>query len=51
MSVHVNVRVSKIMRTSIKASLRTYGTYANCHIQKLKIIDDVIRLEFGECLL
>ena len=50
MSVHVNVRVSKIMRTSIKASLRTYGTYANCHIQKLKI-DDVIKLEFGECLL
>ena len=30
MSVRVNVRMSKIMRTLIKVELRTYSTYANC---------------------
>ena len=30
MSVRVNVRMSKIMRTPIKVSVRTYATYANC---------------------
>ena len=30
MSVHVNVRMSKIMRTSIKVDVRTYVMYANC---------------------
>ena len=30
MSVRVNVRKSKIMRTSIKVSVLTYATYVNC---------------------
>ena len=30
MSVRVNVRMSKIMRTPIKVSVHTYATYANC---------------------
>ena len=30
MSVRVNVRTSKIMRTPIKVAVRTYATYANC---------------------
>ena len=30
MSVHANVRMSKIMCTSIKVGKRTYATYANC---------------------
>ena len=30
MSVRVNVRISKIMRTPIKVGVRMYTTYANC---------------------
>ena len=30
MSVRVNVRKSKIMRTSVKVSVLTYATYVNC---------------------
>ena len=33
MSVHLNVRISKVMRTPIKKGVRTYATYAtyaNC---------------------
>ena len=30
MSVRVKVRISKIMRTSIKVGVRTYATYTNC---------------------
>ena len=30
MSVRVNVRMSKIMRTPIQVGVRTYATYANC---------------------
>ena len=30
MSVLVNVRMSKIMRTLVKVGVRTYATYANC---------------------
>ena len=30
MSVRVNVRIFKIMRTPIKVEERTYVTYANC---------------------
>ena len=34
MSVRVNVRMSKIMRTPKKVDVRTYTTYANCRILK-----------------
>ena len=37
MSVRVNVRMSKIMRTPKKVGLRTYTTYANCQTLLLKL--------------
>ena len=36
MSVHVNVRMSTIMRTPMKLGVHTYATYANCRTLKLK---------------
>ena len=38
MSEHVNVRMSKIMRTPIKVGTRTYATYANCRTLNTKKI-------------
>ena len=36
MSIHVNVRMSKIMRTPIKVGVRRYAMYANCRTQYLQ---------------
>ena len=38
MSVRVKVRISKIMRTSIKVGVRTYATYTNCRTLTIILI-------------
>ena len=39
MSVRVNVRMSKIMRTPIKVGVSTYATYTNCRTLNEDIIN------------
>ena len=44
MSVRVNVRMSKIMRTPIKVSVHTYATYANC--RTLYLFNQIMNKEY-----
>ena len=49
MSVRVNVRMSKIMRTPIKGGVRTYATYANCrtHFFEFARIRLILEVKYG----
>ena len=43
MSVHVNVRMFKIMHMPIKVGVRTYVTYANCRILSQELMYYIIQ--------